>query len=108
MPHDCCFSGLDDHLGWRAGTFGQLAVPIAPICPGDQFTAAGLLQASPARALEDLGTLLLGDHALHLDQQFALRAVAKRILQKDHLRVELGELLDQEPLMGIIARQPVR
>lgn len=87
---------------------GRIAVSITPLRPGDTFTAAGSLQASAARALEHLGAFILGHHPLPLGQPLALGGVTKRILQKDHVRVEFGERLDQEPLMGIIARQPVR
>jgi hypothetical protein len=68
-PPAVCFPRLTHHLGWRAVAFGQLAVSITPIRPGDKFTAAGVLSASAARALEQLGALILGAHRLHLAQQ---------------------------------------
>jgi hypothetical protein len=106
-PHDVRFPRLNQHVGGSAGACGQIAVAITPLRPGDQFPAAGFLQASTARALEHLGARILGDHPLHLGQPCALGGVATRILQKDHGRVACGERLDQEPLMGIMARQPV-
>jgi hypothetical protein len=86
---------------------GQIAVSITPIRPGAQCPAAGFLQASAARAREPLGALIRGAHPLPVGPPFTLGGVAKRILQKDHVGGEWGERLDQEPLMGIMARQPV-
>jgi hypothetical protein len=44
---------------------------------------------------------------LHLGQESPLRRIAKGILQKDQLCLELLKLLDQQPLMGVIASQPI-
>jgi hypothetical protein len=54
-----------------------------------------------------LGALVLGHHALHLGQQFALWAIAERVLQKDQRGVELVKLLHQQPLMGVVPSQPI-
>jgi hypothetical protein len=45
---------------------------------------------------------------LHLGQQFALGTLTERILQKESRRVQLLELLDEEPLMGRVPGQTIR
>jgi hypothetical protein len=42
-----------------------------------------------------------------LGQQLALWTITERILEKDQLRVHLLKLFDQEPLMRIVAGQPI-
>jgi hypothetical protein len=66
------------------------------------------LQPPAACTFGNLGTLVRGDHPLHLREQFALRTVAKGILEQDQRRGHLLELLDQEPLMRIIPGEPIR
>src|SRR5262249_51734368 len=87
---------------------GQIPIAVAPVSPGDEFAAPGFLKAPTARAFDNLGTFVFGDHPLHLCQEFALRSVAEGILEEDHWRVELLELLHQQPLIGVFAREPIR
>ena len=61
-----------------------------------------------AHSFGDLSAFVFGDHALHLREQFALRGIAEWVLEKDQLGVELLELLNEQPLMGIVARQTIR
>jgi hypothetical protein len=58
-------------------------------------------------ALHELGLLVLGEHALELDQQLVLGAVAARAPDELHARACAGELLDQQGLVGEPAGQPV-
>src|SRR4051812_20667991 len=62
--------------------------------------------AAPA-AFEDLGPLVLGHHALDLEQQVVLRREADRPVEEDDLDPGAAELVDQEDLVGVAARQPV-
>jgi hypothetical protein len=68
----------------------------------------GFLQTSAPGAFGNLGALVLSDPPLHLGQQLALRTLAERILEKEQWRVHLLKLFDQEPLMRIVAGQPIR
>jgi hypothetical protein len=101
------FLQVNHDLGKTAVAFGQIVGPIAPGGPREQCAPPGFLQAAPARAFENLGALLFGHHPLHLGQQLALRRVAKGGLQKNQLDVELLELRDEEPLMGLMAGEPI-
>jgi hypothetical protein len=58
-------------------------------------------------AFGNLGALVLRNHPWHLDQAFALRAIPKRILEQDQLRVQRLKLLDHEPWMRIMPGESV-
>ena len=67
----------------------------------------GFFQTSAPGAFGNLGALVLRDHPLHLGQEFALRTIPERMLEKDQRRVQLLKLLDQEPLMRIMPGESV-
>ncbi len=69
--------------------------------------ASGPMRLAAAGPFQDLGALVLGDHALELHQQCVFGAVAARALDEHHGRAGLGELLDQQRLIGVLASQPV-
>jgi hypothetical protein len=87
--------------------FGKIAIPIAMIGPRNEVTSACFLQAATTHSFGNLGAFVLGDHALHLCEQFTLRTVAERVLKKDQLRIEFLKLLDEKPLMRIVARETI-
>src|SRR5262245_18343974 len=58
--------------------------------------------------LHQLGLLVLGEHALELDQQLVFGAVAARPVDELHPGSGPVELLDQQRLVGELAGQPVR
>src|SRR3954447_23017558 len=72
----------------------------------DRAAACGVLLA-PAAALHDLGALVLGDHALDLEQQVLLGAAADGVAQEDDLDAAPVELLQDQDLVRIFAREPV-
>ena len=89
---------------------GLADVAVAERGTGQHVHAAGLGPpglASPV-PLGELGLLILGEHALELDQQLVLGAVAPRPLHELHPGAAAGELLDQQRLVGELAGQPVR
>jgi hypothetical protein len=61
-----------------------------------------------ARALQDLRPLVLGDHALELNQQLILGARALRCLHKEGLDTVASELFDQQDLVRVFAAQSIR
>jgi hypothetical protein len=105
--HDVSLCGLDHHLRGAAMPFRQIPVPLTLIRPRHELPTSGFLQPAPPGPFGNLGTLILGDHALHWRQQFALRTIAERIVEKEHLRVYFGALFDQEPLMRIVPGEPI-
>jgi hypothetical protein len=68
----------------------------------------GFCQTSAPGAFGNLGALVLRDYPLHLDQEFALRTIPERMLEKEQLRVQLLALLEQAPWMRIMTGQPIR
>src|SRR5690349_1115012 len=90
------------------------AVPLADVAvavrrprqDADRALARRVALAASA-ALEDLGPLVLGHHALDLEQQVVLRREADRTVEEDDLDPGAAELVDQEDLVGVAARQPV-
>jgi hypothetical protein len=59
-------------------------------------------------ALQNFGALILGDHALDLQQELIFRGLADFPIEEDHLDPCLQELLQQQHLMGVVARQAIR
>ena len=67
------------------------------------------MQLPAAAALGDLCALVLGDHPLELAQQLILRgARSLGLLGEHHLDPAARELLQQQHLVGIAAREAVR
>ena len=67
------------------------------------------MQLAAAAALGDLRPLVLGDHPLELPQQLILRrAGALRLLREHHLDTGALELFEQQHLIGVAAREPIR
>ena len=60
------------------------------------------------RALQDLRPLILGDHALELNQQLILGARTLGRLHKQRFHPLTRELLDQQDLVGVFAAQSIR
>ena len=99
-----------DHLVAGAGLRGLADVPVAERGARQHVHAAGLRPpglAAPV-ALHQLGLLVLREHALELDEQLVLGAVAARPLHELDPCAAAGELLDQQRLVGELAGQPVR
>jgi len=62
-----------------------------------------------AAPLGDLRALVLGDHPLELAQQLVLRGAGSlRLLGEHHLDPAARELLQQQHLVGVAAREAVR
>ena len=99
-----------DDLVAGPGLGGLADVAVAERGAAEHVDAAGLRPpglAAPV-ALHQLGLLVLGEHALELDEQLVLGAVAARPLHELHPHPAAGELLDQQRLVGELAGQPVR
>src|SRR4051794_28718812 len=90
------------------------AVPLADVAvavgrpreDADRALARRVPLAASA-AFEDLGPLVLGHHALDLEQQVVLRREADRPVEEDDLDPGAAQLVHQEDLVGVAARQPV-
>lgn len=60
-----------------------------------------------ATPLHDLGTLVFGEHALHLQEQVFLRADADRAIQKRDLDAVLREFVHQQHLIRVAPREAI-
>ena len=75
--------------------FGQIAIAITAIGPRNKLPTARFFQSSTSCALVNLRTFIFRHHPLHLGEQFSLRSITKRVLQKNPLHVEFLKLFDQ-------------
>ena len=101
---------MRDDLVAGPGFRGLADVAVAERGAGQHVDAAGLRPPGLAAPvpLRQLGLLVLGEHALELDQQLVLGAVAARPLHELDPHPAAGQLLDQQRLVGELAGQPVR
>ena len=90
------------HLG-RA----HYPVAVRGIVEGQHLPTFHLVQASAARALQNLGPLVLGNHALPPHQQQVLGFLADGPLQEVHLDTSLTQLLQDNLLVDVVASQSV-
>ena len=63
---------------------------------------------SATTSLEDLRPFVLGDHALHLQQQVFFGTVADGPIQKDQFDATPPQLLDKQNLVGVLPGQAIR
>ena len=109
LPHDRRFELVD--LVERVGVLCPLDIPVAVGRVGEHRHRAGsrAVQLPTATPLSDLRSLVLGDHPLELAQQLILRRARSLGLLREHdLDPAARELLEQQHLVGVAARQPVR
>src|SRR3954447_22032050 len=107
-PHDPSLVLQDLVAGHTTVSLADVAVAI--VCArqhADRALACGVALAAPA-ALQDLGPLVLGHHALDLQQQIVLRREADRPIEEDDLNPRPVELVHQQHLISVAPRQSVR
>ena len=68
----------------------------------------GLVTLATATALQNLGPLVFGNHALDLQQQFILRILANGMVEENDFYAGALKLVDQQDLVRILAGEPVR
>jgi len=76
--------------------------------PGPQLATAQFGLAPPSHALGNQGPLILRDRTANLQEQLIMRVITHRTLDKLDPTAALGEFIDQEHLMDIIAGQAIR
>ena len=72
----------------------------------DSAGARRMASPTPA-AFQNAGALILGDHALNLQQQIVLGRTANRSIEEDDVNTAAAKLLDQQNLIGIPPGQPI-
>src|SRR3954469_24891933 len=106
-PPDTSLILQDLLAGHAAISLGDIAIAIGRARQhADRTLARGVALAAPA-ALQDLGPLVLGHHALDLQQQIVLWREADRSIEEDDLNPSPVELVNQQHLIGVAPRQSV-
>ena len=89
-------------------SFADVSIPIRCRCESTDATLLRRVKLATATALQEFRTLVLGDHALHLEQQLIFGTAIQRSVEENHLNATALELVDQQDLVDIRSRQAVR
>jgi len=100
--------GLCPDRGRVARTVGIQAVAERRAGPRQQRARPQPGVPAAPHPLGDQRALVLRDRAADLQQQLVVRVVAHRPVQELHVAAVAGQLLDQQHLMDVVTRQPVR
>lgn len=107
LAHDLGL-GLEDLDPGRSALVGHDAAVAVGHLPEADLAGAGAVEFAAAVALGDLRALVFGDHALHLHQQRGLRVLAeRRAFEEPHLALKPLQLLEDQHLVGVGAREPI-
>jgi hypothetical protein len=100
---------LDDLVTGDPAAIVLAHVTITIRGPGEHVerTSFGGMSLAAATTLQDLRALILRQHALHLKQQVVLRRGANLAVEKDDLDAGTAQLINQQNLIGVAARQAV-
>jgi hypothetical protein len=100
---------LDDLVAGHAAAVPLVGVAVAVgrrRQHADRAAARGVALAAAA-PLEDLGALVLGHHALDLQEQVVLRRHPDRAVEEHDLGAAAAELVEQQHLVGVAAGQAI-
>ena len=75
--------------------------------PTDEPAGTRLLELAAAEALAQERALVFGDGALDLKQELVTGIVGDAVVEEGHLAAGATELLQDQSLIGVLARQPV-
>ncbi len=95
------------HAGRVARPVRVDAEPVGRRRPGQEEAGLQLAQAAAAHALADQAALVLRHRAADLQQQLVVGIPAHRPVEELDLAARGGDLLDQQHLVHVVARQPV-
>jgi hypothetical protein len=82
-------------------------IPLGGDAPGQPLTTAPLRLAATSHPVGDQGALILGHGTPDLEQELIVRILTHGPVQELDLTASLGEFLDEEDLMDIVAGQPI-
>src|SRR5262245_38179455 len=86
---------------------GYIAVPIGGAAEHIHHPNPRGVALATSMALDDLGALILSNHPLHLQEQVIFWALPQGPVEEHDLHPGASELIDQEYLIGIFARQAI-
>ena len=108
LPDRLGLGELHDVSGLAASfLLGDVSVSIRGLGQGADLTRPRREEPAAATPLADLGPLVFGDHPLDLQQQPALGALIEIPVEEDDLDAMAAQFVDQDHLIGVVARQPV-
>jgi hypothetical protein len=87
--------------------FSHIVVPIGRAAQHIHGPNVGRMPLPTPVAFDDLGALILRNHALDLQEQIIFRAVPQSAIQKDDVDLGAAELVNQQDLVGIFPRQAI-
>ncbi len=108
IAHHCSFGLVQPHACRVARPLGVEPVAVEWPRPGQQRAGALLAQAAATHPLADQGALILGHGAADLQQELVVRVAVHQPVEEHDLRPVPLQLLDQECLVHVVARQPIR
>src|SRR5262249_43738174 len=88
--------------------FADVAVAVGRAAQDVDRPGPRRVPLAAAAAFEDLGTLVLGHHALDLEQQILFGGLADGPVQEDDLDAGALPLVQEQDLQGVVACQAVR
>ena len=97
---------IDDQVARHGVASRHVAVAVGRL-GAEQVAVAGLLELAAAEALGEHRALVLGDGALDLQQQLVARVLGDGTVEEGDLDAGAAELLEQQHLVGVAARQAV-
>src|ERR671911_2071181 len=98
---------VETHPGRIARSVGVDPKTVGGVRPGQQKPRFVLGQPSPAHPLGEQRPLVLGHRSADLQEQLVVRLGAHRSLHELHPAASLLELLDEDHLVNVVARQPI-
>lgn len=92
-----------------AASLGLVDVTVAVRGPADGADPAGVgrMELPATDPFEDLGTLVLGHHPLHLQQQMVFGGLADLVIEEGQFHTAPPQLVHQEHLVNIRARHAI-
>ncbi len=106
-PHHDRFRFEHLEAGGTGAVAGDTPIPIGRL-PRHDFAGAGAIQPAASVPLADLGSLVFGDHALHLGQQACLGVVVEGGgVVEQHPDPEGGQFVEHQDLIHVGARQAI-
>src|SRR5262249_53395375 len=92
----------------RLFALAHVAVAVRRATEDTDLPLSRAVALATARALEDLRPLVLGDHALKLQQQLIFRRIALRRLHEYRLNAIADKLFRDQNFVAVFPPEPVR
>ena len=91
-----------------AGPVGRHPVAVRGAGPGEHLAGLELALSASPHPFGDQGPLILGDRPADLEQELVVRVLGHRPVEELDAAAVLLQLLEEEHLMDIVSRQPIR